>query len=41
MRGVQETGQLTGASNDGERKHLCSEISGKNSIKEQNQEASE
>ena len=33
MPGVQETDQLTGASKDGEREQLCSETSGKNSIK--------
>ena len=41
MPGVQETDQLTGASKDGEREQLCSETSGKNSIKEQYQEPSE
>ena len=41
MLGVQESGQLTGTSKDREREHLCSETSGKNSIKEQYKEPSE
>lgn len=41
MIGVEETGEVTGTSKDGEREHLCSETSGKNSIKEHQKEPSE
>lgn len=39
--GVEETGELTGTTKDGEREHLCSETSDKNSIKEHYKEPSE